>query len=85
MFIGLAAVYVSEFFAILGVSLAGQAPGFAHLGTAGWLVALTSGAKLNFAAGYHLIDDTPRRGAGGRRIAFLHPKSTNGVLLELTE
>ena len=37
------------------------------------------------AAGYHLIDDTPRRGAGGRRIAFLHPKSTNGVLLELTE
>ena len=37
------------------------------------------------AAGYHLIDETPRRGAGGRRIAFLHPKSTNGILLELTE
>ena len=36
-------------------------------------------------AGYHLIDDTPRRGAGGRRIAFLHPKATNGILLELTE
>lgn len=35
--------------------------------------------------GYVLIDDQPRRGAGGRRIAFLHPKSTNGVLLELTE
>ena len=37
------------------------------------------------AAGYQLIDQTPRRGAGGRRIAFLHPKSTNGILLELTD
>jgi len=37
------------------------------------------------AAGYQLIDETPRRGAGGRRIAFLHPKSTNGILLELTD
>jgi methylmalonyl-CoA epimerase len=36
-------------------------------------------------AGYRLVDDTPRRGAGGRRIAFLHPKATHGVLLELTE
>jgi methylmalonyl-CoA/ethylmalonyl-CoA epimerase len=37
------------------------------------------------AAGYRLVDATPRRGAGGRRIAFLHPKATNGILLELTE
>jgi len=37
------------------------------------------------AAGYRLVDETPRRGAGGRRIAFLHPKSTAGILLELTE
>jgi methylmalonyl-CoA/ethylmalonyl-CoA epimerase len=36
-------------------------------------------------AGYQLVDETPRRGAGGRRIAFLHPKATNGILLELTE
>jgi methylmalonyl-CoA epimerase len=35
--------------------------------------------------GYRLIDASPRRGAGGRRIAFLHPKSTSGILLELTE
>ncbi len=35
--------------------------------------------------GYHLVDDLPRRGAGGHRIAFLHPKSTNGILIELTE
>jgi methylmalonyl-CoA/ethylmalonyl-CoA epimerase len=32
-----------------------------------------------------LIDDTPRIGAEGKRIAFLHPSSTGGVLVELTE
>lgn len=37
------------------------------------------------ATGYRLVDDAPRRGAGGRRIAFLHPKATAGILLELTE
>ncbi len=37
------------------------------------------------ADGYRLVDDEPRRGAGGRRIAFLHPKSTAGILVELTE
>lgn len=37
------------------------------------------------AAGYRLIDEVPRRGAGGRRIAFIHPKATAGILLELTE
>ena len=37
------------------------------------------------AAGYRLVDELPRRGADGRRIAFLHPKATAGILLELTE
>jgi len=37
------------------------------------------------AAGYRLVDEVPRRGAGDRRIAFLHPKATAGFLLELTE
>jgi methylmalonyl-CoA/ethylmalonyl-CoA epimerase len=37
------------------------------------------------AAGLTLIDETPRAGAAGKRIAFLHPKSTNGVLIELSE
>jgi methylmalonyl-CoA/ethylmalonyl-CoA epimerase len=37
------------------------------------------------AAGYRLVDEIPRRGAGGRRIAFIHPKATAGILLELTE
>ena len=35
--------------------------------------------------GVRLIDQTPRYGAGGARIAFLHPKATHGVLLELCE
>ncbi len=37
------------------------------------------------AAGYRLVDDVPRMGAGGHRIAFIHPKSTAGILIELTE
>ena len=32
-----------------------------------------------------LIDQTPRYGAGNARIAFVHPKATGGVLLELTQ
>jgi len=36
-------------------------------------------------AGIQLIDDTPRIGAEGKRIAFLHPKSTGGVLIELSD
>jgi len=35
--------------------------------------------------GIELIDEKPRMGAEGKRIAFLHPKSTGGVLIELTE
>jgi methylmalonyl-CoA epimerase len=35
--------------------------------------------------GVRLIDETPRRGAHGNTIAFLHPKSTGGVLTELCE
>lgn len=37
------------------------------------------------AAGIRLIDETPRIGAEGKRIAFLHPSSTGGVLVELSE
>ncbi len=35
--------------------------------------------------GIRLIDEKPRAGAGGARIAFLHPKSTGGILVELCE
>ncbi len=37
------------------------------------------------ASGIRLIDESPRVGAEGKRIAFLHPSSTSGVLVELTE
>ena len=37
------------------------------------------------ARGVRLIDSTPRIGAGNKRIAFLHPKDTFGVLVELSE
>lgn len=35
------------------------------------------------ADGVELIDRVPRPGAGGHRVAFLHPRSTDGVLMEL--
>jgi len=37
------------------------------------------------AAGLRLIDESPRLGAEGKRIAFIHPSATAGVLVELTE
>lgn len=37
------------------------------------------------AKGIRLIDEKPRMGAGGAKIAFLHPKSTFGVLIEICE
>lgn len=37
------------------------------------------------AKGVRLIDEKPRYGAGGAKIAFLHPKATNGVLIELSQ
>jgi methylmalonyl-CoA/ethylmalonyl-CoA epimerase len=37
------------------------------------------------ASGVRLIDETPRIGAEGKRIAFIHPSSTGGVLVELSD
>ena len=40
----------------------------------------------DFAAqGAKLIDERPRRGAGGHLVAFVHPKSAHGVLVELKQ
>jgi methylmalonyl-CoA/ethylmalonyl-CoA epimerase len=45
-----------------------------------------AGALAQFKKkGVALIDETPRKGAEGKKIAFVHPKSTKGVLLELSE
>jgi methylmalonyl-CoA/ethylmalonyl-CoA epimerase len=41
-------------------------------------------ARLS-AAGLQLIDETPRTGASGHRVAFVHPSSTGGILVELVE
>jgi methylmalonyl-CoA/ethylmalonyl-CoA epimerase len=46
---------------------------------------LTDTLKEIEAKGYQIIDKQPRKGAEGLNIAFLHPKSTGGVLLELCE
>ena len=35
--------------------------------------------------GFQLIDELPRSGAEGKKIAFIHPKSTNGILIELCQ
>ena len=37
------------------------------------------------AEGFQLVDKEPRAGAGGYWIAFVHPRSTNGVLIELSQ
>lgn len=37
------------------------------------------------AEGFQLIDEKPHIGAGGYLIAFVHPKSTNGVLIEISQ
>ncbi|MFC1742735.1 methylmalonyl-CoA epimerase [Candidatus Riflebacteria bacterium] len=41
--------------------------------------------KIAKVAGCRLINENPMDGAGGKKIAFLHPKSTHGVLTELCE
>jgi len=63
--------------------LAKRGPGIHHISYR--VSDLNAALERCRTAGYQLVDETPRRGAGGRRIAFVHPKATNGVLLELTE
>ncbi|MEX2583756.1 MAG: methylmalonyl-CoA epimerase [Gemmatimonadota bacterium] len=46
---------------------------------------LRSALEAHRAAGFELIDAEPRQGAHGHLIAFLHPRSTGGVLLELLQ
>ncbi len=35
--------------------------------------------------GFQMVDETPRTGADGSKVAFLHPRSTNGVLVEISQ
>lgn len=67
----------------IGKFLAKRGPGIHHICFAvDDLDAMLARCK---ARGIQLIDETPRIGAEGKRIAFLHPKSTAGVLVELSE
>src|SRR5258707_889866 len=63
--------------------LAKRGPGIHHIFSR--VPDLDAPLRRGGAAGYNLITQPPRRGAGGRLIAFLPPKPTNGFLLELTE
>ena len=67
----------------IGKFVAKRGPGIHHICFAvDDLVATLARCK---AAGVRLIDEIPRLGAEGKRIAFLHPSATAGVLIELTE
>ena len=46
---------------------------------------LKDALELLKARGYALIDQEPKIGAEGHRVAFIHPRSTGGVLIELSE
>jgi len=67
----------------VGKFLARRGPGIHHICYR--VLDLDAALARCRAAGYRLIDERPRPGAGGRRVAFLHPQSTAGILLELTD
>ena len=65
----------------VGRFLARRGPGLHHIA---YRVPDLGAALERLAAdGVELIDRVPRRGAHGHRVAFLHPRSTGGVLIEL--
>lgn len=67
----------------VGKFLARRGPGIHHICYR--VPDLDAAIRACRKAGYRLVDEVPRSGAGGRRIAFVHPKSTAGILLELTD
>lgn len=67
----------------IGKFIAKRGPGIHHICFA--VTDLPAALDRCRTAGIRLIDDVPRMGAEGKHIAFLHPSSTAGVLVELTE
>ena len=67
----------------IGKFLAKRGPGIHHVCFA--VDDLDGTLERCRSAGLQLIDQVPRLGAEGKRIAFLHPASTGGVLVELSE
>ncbi len=58
-------------------------PGLHHVGLA--VESVADALDDLKEAGVRLIDEEPRPGGGGHTVAFVHPKGTNGVLVELVE
>jgi methylmalonyl-CoA/ethylmalonyl-CoA epimerase len=67
----------------IGKFVAARGPGIHHICFA--VDDLDAALDRCRIAGVRLIDETPRLGAEGKRIAFIHPSSTAGVLVELSE
>lgn len=67
----------------IGKFLARRGPGIHHICYR--VPDLDAALEACRTAGYRLVDELPRTGAAGRRIAFVHPKATAGILLELTD
>ncbi|HEY6219262.1 MAG TPA: VOC family protein [Gemmatimonadaceae bacterium] len=67
----------------IGKFVAARGPGIHHICFA--VDDLDRALERCRTAGVRLIDQAPRVGAEGKRIAFIHPSSTAGVLVELTE
>jgi methylmalonyl-CoA/ethylmalonyl-CoA epimerase len=67
----------------VGKFLASRGPGLHHV--AYQTTDIDTALQQVKAAGLELIDETPRVGIRGSRVAFLHPKATGGVLTELVE
>lgn len=67
----------------VGKFIAKRGPGIHHICVAVEDIHATL-AELK-AKGVQLIDETPRPGAEGCLVAFVHPKGTNGVLVELSQ
>jgi methylmalonyl-CoA/ethylmalonyl-CoA epimerase len=67
----------------IGKYLARRGPGIHHICVA--VPDIDAMLQRCRDAGIQLIDEQPRTGAEGKRIAFLHPRSTGGVLIELSE
>lgn len=63
--------------------LAKRGPGMHHLCYR--VPDLAAALAAHREAGWRLIDEEPRAGAHGHRVAFLHPRSTGGVLVELLQ
>jgi methylmalonyl-CoA/ethylmalonyl-CoA epimerase len=63
--------------------LESRGPGMHHLGMA--VRDLEAALDHLRSEGVELIDEVPRMGGGGHRIAFVHPRSTGGILIELVE